>query len=182
MQQNAVDIEAAARLLQCLLENGEDDKPNLHLTKKQSRLNKLRHAKAELDAAEKKLLQYDPRTGCLLEAGCQPEADTGNAASTSASSNGVHAAARQPLVVNVPITLPTYTMDQERMVIKQLTFQLWKRYRTADDDDTKEDEVDERFTASEAPCWFRSKPLMERLLAFQLWQDSRPRRGTPPWR
>ena len=80
MQQDAVDIEAGARLLQWLVEDGEGDKPNLHLTKKQRKRAKLRQARAELDAAAEKSRQDVRRSGC------QPDADTGNAASTSASS------------------------------------------------------------------------------------------------
>ena len=81
------------------------------------------------------------------EAGCQPEAATANAASTSTSSNGVTASARQALIVEVPITLPTYTPDQKRMMMKHLAFRAWKASSTADDD-TKEDEVDDSVTAS----------------------------------
>ena len=56
------------------------------------------------------------------EAGCQPETATANAATTLAAS------ARQALIVEVPITLPTYTPDQDRMTTKYLAFRAWKTY------------------------------------------------------
>ena len=141
MKQSTLDIDVQIRLL------------DARSKKQRQRLKQLLAKAVQCEA------------GVQWEAGCQPQADTGDEPSSSAILKGY----RMTYAPGTTIMIPDYSKGQAIMLTKGFCFNLWKTYKTGDE---KETEVI-RFTDG-LPLSFSCRPLVERLLALQVLKDSHP--------